>query len=63
MEIGHTEEFDHVPVDEGMAPECIDLGELGDGKVDTDYSWEVALAVDFVTWDAGDRIVGLHTAT
>lgn len=49
MEIGHMEEFDHVPVDEGMALECIDSPELGDGKVDTGYSWRGALAVDFVT--------------
>ncbi len=62
MEIEHIGEFDHVPVDEGMALECTDLEELGDGKVDTDYNWEIALAADFVTWDAGDRIVGSHTA-
>ncbi len=43
-----------------MVLACTDLEELGDGKVDTDYSWEIAPAVDFVTWDAGDRIVGLH---
>ena len=62
MEIEHIGELDHVPGDEGMALECTGLEELGDGKVNTDYRWEIALAVDFVTWDAADRIVGLHTA-
>lgn len=49
MGIGHMEEFVHVTVDEGMVLQCIDSGELGDGKVDTGYSWGSALAVDFVT--------------